>query len=156
MKLAKKSDSRLMRALAFILKPIVPDFMRDFWTTIGSTIYVPTAYDADTDWGSIAWEKRHRTVLAHEAVHMEQAKRLTPVIFTLMYLVFPVPVLFAWGRWRLEREAYLVQLKASENRAATIEWIISTLWTNYAFCWPKPWMRAWFEREAEKASNLIE
>lgn len=152
MKIAKKSESKLMRFLAFILKPITPDFMRDFWTTwpFNETIYVPTKYDFDPDWGMPTWEKRHREVLEHESVHIEQAKRWTVPIFALMYLVFPMPILFAWGRWRIERDAYLTQLRASTDKAATIEWIVDTLWHSYAWTWPRAWMRRWFNNQAEK------
>jgi hypothetical protein len=28
-----------------------------------------------------------------------------------------------------------------------VEWVVETLWSNYAWTWPKPWMRKWFLRE---------
>jgi hypothetical protein len=76
-------------------------------------------------------------------VHIEQARRW-PVFWQLSYLLLPLPFGFAWFRWHWEREAYLVDLRAGR---LTVDEVVETLWSNYAWTWPKPWMRRWFERE---------
>jgi len=144
-KLVKKTDSRLMRAINFLLRPLTPAFMSYFWTTIGDTIYVPSIYDNDANWGSESWRARHAAVLAHEHVHVEQFKNLSFLVVALLYLgPTPLPIFFSYGRWCIEREAYILEVRASKNPTATINRIVDTLWNNYGWCWPKAWMRKWF------------
>lgn len=131
-----KSTSRLMRFLTWLFGVFNRDFGRA-WTTIGPrVIYAPDGTD-------LARLDRHEVTILHELVHIGQARRW-PVWFQLSYLLVPVPIVFAWFRWRWEREAYLVTLRA---RRGTIEQVVQVLWRGYGWCWPRPWMRRWFERE---------
>jgi hypothetical protein len=121
----KKSDSLLMKVIGFLIRPFNPRFMTDYLTTIPflGRIYVPEREGGM--WRSIA----------HEGVHLDQAKRDGQLPFALKYL-FPqclaplallafvafawTPMLFAllfilalapWpAPWRVqyEREAYIV------------------------------------------------
>jgi hypothetical protein len=159
----RKTDSTLMRVISWVLPR---QFMLHYWTTIGSTIYVPTKYDEDKDWGSLAWRARHIEVIRHEHVHVEQFATLGLAVMALLYIgpiliTLPIAVLFygvwwlwaiaglsllgsfgfAWGRWFVERTAYLVQVKTPED----VEWAVSVLWSFYGWCWPKAWMRRWFK-----------
>lgn len=64
----------------------------------------------------------------------------------------PLSLGFAWGRWRVEREAYLTNIRARtdpKERAEVIEWIVNSLWKNYLWTWPRSWMRAWFEENTK-------
>jgi hypothetical protein len=144
----KKADSRFMSFLGWLLKPIAPHFMTHFWTTIGHTIYVPDRCLAD--WNTEVWFERHATIIEHEETHVVQCERWGMVLLTFLYLFFPLPFFFAWGRWRIEREAYMENIRAAEtkfDRALTIDWVVNTLWSNYGWVWPKSWMRQWFEEQ---------
>lgn len=124
-------------------------FMERFWTTSGHTIFVPSRYDNDPDWGYADWQERHSTLIDHELTHIQQYERLGAILYTFLYL-FP-PCLFAWGRWRLEREAYLVNIQRApkSERLYVIERIVESLWTNYFWTWPKSWMRKWFQEHGD-------
>jgi len=178
MKLRKKSDSKLMRLADLFLRWTTNGrFMADMWTTVGDTVYTPTRYDADPDWGTEGWQAVHRSALAHEQVHIDQLNRWGPLVHELLYigpspfllgaglllawpsgaagaiclvlglLLSPLSLGLAWGRWRVEREAYLVQVRAAAppDRASVIQAVVHTLWYNYLFPWPPSWMEAWFE-----------
>lgn len=154
MELKKKSESRLMEVIDCL--PFVPNtFMRDFWTTIGNTIYVPTRHDHDAGWGTNVWRMRHSPTITHELVHVAQFKKWTLPLMALGY-IGPTPFLlpFVWThwsilvlalvlaplscglayfRWRIERAAYLVNVRLGMST----ESVADTLWHNYFFCWPK-------------------
>ncbi len=107
-----------------------------WWTTIGPrTIWAPVG----TDLSSI---EAYATVIRHELVHARQARRW-PVFWQLSYLLLPLPFGLAWCRWASERQAYLVQLRAG---TMTIDEVVTTLWDNYGWCYPRSWMRAWLAR----------
>jgi hypothetical protein len=83
-------------------------------TTLGHTIYVPDDFDG--------WHPDHAwQVLRHELVHVRQFERLGWVGMILVYGFLPLPAGLAWGRARLEWEAYRETLRAvaeSEGIAA--------------------------------------
>lgn len=108
-KVLKKSESTLMKVIDKTLKVIsfgkMNSFMDDFITTIGNTVYVPEKWD-----GRSASTKA--ITMRHERVHMRQSQRVGRVLFSLSYLFFPVPILFAHYRAKFEKEAYEESLKA--------------------------------------------
>jgi len=104
-KLILKSESRLMRAIGFVLKPFTPTFMTDFWTTMRlpfskTMIAYPSSV---TD----PLSKRNESIVEHEIIH---AKDMSSAwgLFKMAFLVsiFPLPILFS-GRWFIEFPAYL-------------------------------------------------
>ncbi len=105
-KFKKKTDSLMMKIFAFLLKPFAPGFMTDFWTTIGTTIYVPDAAEVDTSTED-QFYTRFRSIILHEGQHIADFKRYH-VWFILTYLL--PPLLFAYGRFYWERRAYFLQL----------------------------------------------
>ena len=101
----KKTESRFMRLIGTLLGLIGADnFMVNFTTTIGTTVYTPYK------WGFYS-DATRAVVLRHELVHMRQAKRYTFPIFAFLYLFFPLPILFAYFRAKFEMEAYEVNLE---------------------------------------------
>jgi len=76
-------------------------FLEEYATTIGPIQAYPTT-----------WMYLSEAILIHEAVHTRQVKRLgfgnawlgLP-LFALLYLFLPLPLGFAWFRWRYEIEA---------------------------------------------------
>jgi hypothetical protein len=168
--------------MARLLLFINPRFMLDFWTTVGRTVYVPTKYDKDFDWGTEPWRRRHHLVIDHEQVHIDQLDRHGWLAHGLLYIgpspyllgfglglapllgpmalfwmtcaaaiLAPLTAGLAWGRWSLEREAYLVEVRAlppGPDRDARIERIADSLWYNYFYSWPRSWAITWFKRNA--------
>lgn len=88
--IVNKNDSKLMKAIAVILKPFCPTFMTNFTTTIGRTIYCPN--------GQIM-----ESVLAHELVHVADFKKYH-VWFVFSYLLFPPMFITMRAFW--EKRAY--------------------------------------------------
>ncbi len=118
-KVIKKADSRLMSAIGGFLWLVTfgqqNTFMRDYTTTLGNTVYTPTTWEERSD------ESRTIT-LRHERVHMRQAKKHGRLLFSLMYLLWPFPVLWASARVKFEQEAYEESLRALAelNGVATV------------------------------------
>ena len=136
-----KASSRQMRLYGVLLRGVGNgEFMSAYWTTIGRTIYYPAGV---TD------PLAHLEVLEHELVHVRQWERWW-LLFSVSYLLLPVPVLLAWCRWFWEREAYLVQIREAPDKAEEIERCVQRIWSGYAWPWPRPWMRRWFRRQVER------
>lgn len=100
-KISKKSDSKLMIVINFMLKIItfwrMKEFMKNFITTIGTTVYVPMEWETWTPIEKII-------VLRHERVHMRQGMKYGNFLFKLMYLLLlPTVITF---RSKFEMEAY--------------------------------------------------
>lgn len=103
-RIIRKEDSRFMKFLSFLLF-FSPNFMTHFVTTIGYAVYVPNTWSI--------WSPLDRAaVLRHERVHMRQRARYGALLFSLIYLLFPLPVMFAYGRTKFEQEAYRESLIA--------------------------------------------
>jgi hypothetical protein len=107
-KLVAKQDSWLMKVINVFLIIITFGqnrmFMKGFITTIGTTIYTNETWDTNPVSSKVA-------VLRHERVHMRQNKRLTTPLYVFLYLFFPLPFLFAYGRAKLEWEAYTESIR---------------------------------------------
>ena len=83
-----KNQSLFMKFLGVLLF-FNKDFMTNFITTIGSTVYFPSEeFVTNNDQSSIG-------VLAHELVHVQQANKYTKILFSLLYLFPQCLVVFA-------------------------------------------------------------
>lgn len=81
-------------------------FIDGYYTTLAHIVGVPLDWEERSIVGRIA-------VLEHESKHIRQCKKvgLGSVwigfpLYTVLYLLLPLPVGFAYFRWRFEREAY--------------------------------------------------
>ncbi len=105
-----KRDSLLCRAIDVALRVITlggqDRFMSEYITTLGAAVYVPD------NWEARSAASRY-CVMRHEAVHVQQFRRLTWPGITLVYLLLPLPLGFAGGRARLEWEGYRETLTAT-------------------------------------------
>jgi len=134
-KLRPKSGSRMMKILGGFFRVFGNKrFMDSYWTTIRDTIYYPTR---------VADPNRYAHIIAHECVHVEQWRKWR-VLQSFSYIFLPVPIFFAWFRWRWEREAYLVTIGFASNKEREIERIVHDLWHDYMWTWPRKRMRKWF------------
>lgn len=110
LRVLKKSDSRFCRFLDKVLKVITfggqDRFLDTYVTTFGRRIYVPDS------WMELPPGDRY-CILRHEAVHVRQFRRLTWPGMFLLYLLLPLPTLFAGGRAWLEWQAYRETFRAT-------------------------------------------
>ena len=119
------SDSWLLRIASYALPALSTATV-----TLGKHIYTPTGAPPS------------EATFAHEMVHVGQWKRYGHVLFALMYACWPLPIGFAWGRWRLEREAYLVEIVSyGRSVESCVDALDSSL---YWWPWPRLWMARWF------------
>lgn len=155
-KVVPKSGSQLMRAIDLFLKVVtlwrMDRFMTSFHTTIGTTVYVGSAW-----WGKS--EEEQVITLRHEAVHMRQARRYGRFLFSFLYLFAWLPVGLAWWRAKFEMEAYEETMRAvGEVRGAAAvsridkEKMVAHFTTaEYVWAWPfKKSVEAWFDRAIRK------
>jgi len=111
-----------MRFISFLVKPLVPDFMANYATTIGRTIYTPET------WDDLPRESRN-AILKHELTHVDQYSR-HPIWFTVSYLLLPFPVFFSYFRVKYEIEGYVHNIRAGNM---TEEQVVEQLYGPYYF-----------------------
>lgn len=107
--IAKERDpfSRLLDlALKVVTFGAQRRYLTDYVTTIGRRLYLPRG------WSERDPRSRYVT-LRHEAVHLAQFARWGLVPTALLYLVPILPLGLAWGRARLEWEAYAETFRAT-------------------------------------------
>jgi hypothetical protein len=109
-RIVRKDRSRFHRAIHYGLIAITFGRMRSyldsFQTTIGKTVYVTA------DWDELPADRRYVT-LRHEAIHLRQFRRLSLPLMALIYVLLPLPMGLAYGRARLEQEAYAESIRAA-------------------------------------------
>lgn len=81
-------------------------YLTVYHTVIGDTLYVPASWESTSD-------VERAIVLRHERVHLRQRRRYGTALMTFLYLVPFFPVGLAWGRARIEWEAYVETLRAT-------------------------------------------
>jgi hypothetical protein len=141
-RLVRKRDLWHQRAIAALLRAVtfggMQTYLSDYVTTLGKTIYLPDGWD-DTPAGR-RWE-----TLEHELVHVRQFERYGFVGMAVLYLLVPVPMGLAWGRARLEWEAYRVTLRciaelegidAARSPAVRDEIVRRFTGPDYGYMWP--------------------
>ena len=158
-KLEPKSGSKLMKAIGTFLTIVsfgkAKGFMDSYITTIGHTVYTSAHWDTTMD------EISKIIVLRHERVHMRQQKRMGRFLFSLCYLLPFFPIGLAWGRAKLEMEAYTESVKAEVELRGTArpwskeyqDWLASQfLGPSYLYMWPFPnSIRPWIRSVVDKA-----
>ena len=151
-RIVKKEHSRFAKAMDVALKIVTlggqREFMTRYYTVIGDTLYVPAGFD-DIDPIDVA------VTLRHERVHLRQRRRYTMVPFAILYLFLPLPLGLAYGRARIEWEAYAETFRAvaevfgpararePELRAHVVRQFTSPA---YGWMWPFPrQVNAWID-----------
>lgn len=167
-KLVLKSSSNLMKAIGWVLSTtkINPKFMQSYYTTIGSTIFIPDqALNLRINLFALLG------VVIHECVHIKDHSKygvlynfsyLFPQILSLftllsffaiwfsnlwllclLFLLFLAPIP-AWFRYHWEKRAYrtsfiLFANESEETKQQIRNWIVSELSKQYYyFAWPFP------------------
>ncbi len=162
-RIVRKGGDPFSRAIDAALKVVTlggqRHYLTHYHTVIGYTLYVPASWDEGTDIERLI-------LLRHERVHMRQRRRYGMVGMAFLYLVPLFPLGLAYGRARIEWEAYEETLRATaehlgievarspELRARLVERFTGP---DYGWMWPFPkaigrWIDAAMrdiEREAE-------
>jgi hypothetical protein len=153
-RLRRKRDHSLHRAIDWALRVVTFGRMRtyltEYVTTLGATIFLPDGWERIS--AGRRWE-----ILEHELVHVEQFGRYGWVGMSVLYLLVPLPMGLAWGRARLEWEAYRVTLRciaahegieAVRSPALTAEIVRRFTGPDYGYMWPFPLViTRWIEEE---------
>jgi hypothetical protein len=109
-RLVSKRESPLSKLIDVALKVLTfggqRDYMTHYHTVLGNTLYTPASWDDTSDLDRLI-------TLRHERVHLRQRRRLTFPLMAFLYLIPFFPVGLAYGRARLEWEAYEETLSAT-------------------------------------------
>jgi hypothetical protein len=144
-----KRTSVLQRAIGHALAAITLGgqrrYMTDYHTLMFGKLYVPDVWERMDD-------TARYVLLRHERVHLRQAARMGDVAMAVVYLVPFFPLFLAWGRARIEWEAYIETIRATAevhgiDRARTLEDEIVRRFVgpDYGWMWPFPGaVRRWF------------
>lgn len=161
-RLMDKRESKLSKVIGVALRLITfggqNTYLSHYHTVLGNTLFLaPT-------WSKMSDEERY-VLLRHEWVHLRQRRRYTSVGMALIYLVPFLPLGLAYGRARLEWEAYCETLAAGaevwgisavrdpEYRRQIVERFLSA---DYGWMWPFP--RAvgrWYDREIARLESGV-
>jgi hypothetical protein len=154
-----KGESPFCRLLDVLLRVVTLGaqrrFLTHYHTVIGGTLYVPPDWDARPAAAKVV-------TLWHERVHLRQFRRYGRVGMSVLYLLPILPVGLAWGRARLEWEAYAETLRATAElygiEAAEDprlhEHIVRQFTSGaYGWMWPFPKaVRRWIDEELARLS----
>ena len=145
MELVYKKNSKLMKVIAWLLKLFNSNFMEDYVTVIGETIYLPSNWDSYS-------KKKQVVLLTHEQTHIEQYKR-NKLWFVISYLFLPLPMFLSYYRCKYEIEAYKINIEQGMSIDVAINELYGPKYL-YAGKWfGKKKLRKWIEDELNKWNN---
>ena len=161
-RLVAKSDRRLQRAIDVALKVVTlgaqREYLTRYHTVLGDTVYLPTKWADETD------EERF-VILRHERVHLRQRRRHGSLIFAAIYLFPILPLGLAWGRARIEWEAYAETLRAvaevkgigAARDPALHAYLVEQFASGaYGWMWPFPSViRRWIAEALEQIAREV-
>lgn len=149
-RIAHKRDSALQRVIHVLLAVLTFGgqrvYLTHYHTVLFGVLWVPDAWDTMSD------DDRY-VLLRHERVHLRQRARLGDLLMTWVYLVPFFPLFFAWGRARIEWEAYVETIRATAEiygiaAAENLRPRIVSRFTGpeYGWMWPFPrTVNRWFD-----------
>ena len=145
-----KRSSGLQRAIAVALLVVTAggqrSYLTRYHTVLFGRLYVPDSWDAMDD--------DDRTILLrHERVHLRQRRWMGDVAMAFVYLVPIFPLGLAWGRARIEWEAYIETIRATAElrglaaaRLLKGEIVQRFVGPDYGWMWPFPrTVERWFD-----------
>jgi hypothetical protein len=144
-----KRESVLQRTIAIALATLTlggqRHYLTRYHTVLFGTLYVPDAWTTMTD------DDRY-VLLRHERVHLRQGRRMGTLPMALVYLFPLLPLFLAWGRARIEWEAYAETIRATAEvygltaaRALENDIVRRYVGPDYGWMWPFPGtIRRWF------------
>jgi hypothetical protein len=109
-RIVPKRGDTLSRAIDIALRLVTlggqRHYLTRYHTVIGNTLYVPETWNDLPDLDRVI-------LLRHERVHLRQRRRYGGPLMTFLYLVPFFPLGLAYGRARIEWEAYTETLRAT-------------------------------------------
>jgi len=150
-----KRGSALQRAIAVALAAVTLGgqraYLTRYHTVLFGKLYVPDS------WERMADDDRY-VLLRHERVHLRQRRRMGDLAMAFVYLVPILPLFAAWGRARIEWEAYVETIRATAEvrgldaaRALEDEIVRRFVGPDYGWMWPFPRaIRGWFAEVIER------
>ena len=125
------------------------NYLTRYHTVLGETLYVPATWSTMTDVDRVI-------LLRHERVHLRQRRQYGSVAMGILYLFVFFPIGLAWGRARLEWQAYGETLRATAELKGMAAARDSQLRENivrrftgpdYAWMWPfRSQVENWYEQ----------
>lgn len=161
-----KRRSGLQRTISIALAVVTlggqRHYLTRYHTVLFGKLYVPDA------WASMSDDARY-VLLRHERIHLEQRRRMGDLTMGLAYLFLWLPLGLAWGRARIEWEAYVETVRATAEvfglaaaRSLEHEIVRRYVGPDYGWMWPFPeTVRRWFREviadlEAEAVSTVAD
>jgi hypothetical protein len=159
-RVAKKRESALLRIIDILLRVLTfgaqREFMSRYHTVLFGTLYVPEAWDTTPDVSRVI-------TLCHERIHLRQRKRYGDVGLAFLYLIPFFPLGLAYGRARIEWEAYTETLHATARygglaavRSPALRAHVVRQFTSGAYGWMWPFPRAverWYDEALLRAER---
>jgi hypothetical protein len=128
-------------------------FMSQYHTVIGDTLYVPDAWSQSSD-------VDRAILLRHERIHLRQRRRYGFAGMAFLYLIPFFPIGLAYGRARLEWEAYqetlrataeLLGLSAARDPALREKILERFVGPAYGWMWPfRTQIERWYDATLEE------
>ena len=154
-----KRESRLSRLIDVVLKVLTfgaqREFMTRYHTVLWDRLYVPDLWENTPDLSRLI-------TLRHERIHLRQRRRYGDFMMTFLYLVPFFPLGLAYGRARIEWEAYTETIRAtaeyrglSAARSPELRHHILKQFTSgaYGWMWPFPYV---LNRRYDEALERVE
>lgn len=121
-------------------------YLTRYHTVLFGTLWVPDSWDTMTD------DDKY-ILLRHERVHLRQRARMGDLLMSFVYLVPFFPLGLAYGRARIEWEAYIETIKATaevygvEEAEGLRDHIAQRfVGADYGWMWPFPQtIHRWFD-----------
>lgn len=153
----RKSNSKLQRAIGHFLRVVTFGGMRTYvshyHTVLFGKLWVPDAWDRMRD-------VDRYILLRHERIHLRQRARMGDLLMGIYYLFVFFPLGLAYGRARIEWEAYEETLRATTEELGIEEakrlrsWLVERfVGPDYGWMWP---FRAQVERWFDEAIASLE
>ncbi len=146
----KKRDSRLQRLIHVALAAVTFGgqrvYLTEYHTVLFGKLWVPDRWDA-------MGEVDRYILLRHERVHLRQRRRMGDVAMAVVYLLPFFPLFLAYGRAKIEWEAYEETLAATAEvygleAAESLRSHVVARFTGgaYGWMWPFPGaVNRWFD-----------
>ncbi len=157
-----KRESSLSRLIDVVLKVLTfgaqREFMTRYHTVLWDRLYVPDLWERTPDLARLI-------TLRHERIHLRQRRRYGDFVMTFLY-VFPFfPLGLAYGRARIEWEAYTETIRATAElrgleaaRSPDLRRHILKQFTSgaYGWMWPFPAMlERWYDDALSQIENEL-
>ncbi len=146
----RKRDDRIQVLIDRLLKVATlggqRSYLTQYHTVLFGKLWVPDSWDRMSD-------VDRYILLRHEVVHLRQGRRLGFVPMAFLYLFWCFPLGLAYGRARIEWEAYEETIRATDDvlgRDAALalrSWLVARfVGPDYGWMWPFPrTIERWFD-----------